>query len=251
MMTNLKLNMLPLKKGLLVLSALFLVFSCIGQKTSKERQTLIQLNKNYQFVTQVNGKFFCRGTFVFGRIDENGLWHGHQNNATQQNEILVTATMVNDSLEIYTAEPWKETWKVNSVQNGICTGTVSADYRLAQNRVITFELRAEGIPLDKTYQFTSHVNGKDFCKGMFHFYEKDENGIWHGSQKNETQKAEILVTAKMVNDSLEIYTSGRWNETWKVTSMENGTSSGSVSANYSLAQNNNITFELSEIVNKN
>lgn len=251
MMTSFKLNMRPLKKVLLVLPALFLVFSCIGQKTSKESQTLIQLDKNFQFVSQVDGKFFCRGTIVFSSIDENGLWQGHQNNATQQNEIQVTAKMVNDSLEIYTAEPWKETWKVTSVKNGICRGTVSADYRLAQNSVITFELREEGIPLDKTYQFTSHINGEVFCNGTFHFYDKDENGLWHGSQKNETRKTEIVVTAKMVNDSLEIYTSEQWNETWKVTSMENGISTGSVSANYSLAQNNNITFELCEIVNEN
>lgn len=241
-------------KKIIILSAAFSLITiglyAFTKEPKNQKDDGIQLNKNYQFVSMVNTKIFCRGTLVFDKIDENGLWHGIQKNATQQSEVLVTAKLVNDSLEIHTAEPWEEIWKVNSINNGIYTGTVSADYSLAQNSVITFEIREEGISLDKTYQFTSYLNEELFCRGTFHFYDKDKDGIWHGIQKNETQQSEILVTAKKLNDSLEIYTSGLWNEIWKVTSIENGISSGSISANYSLAQDNKITFELSEIVNK-
>ncbi len=215
-----------------------------------DNDTLIQLNKNYQFVSLVNGEFFCRGTFTFEKIDENGIWLGIQKNTTMQKNTLVTAKMVNNSLEIYTAEPWKETWKVNSKENGVYSGTVSASYKFAQNNVITFKLLDEGISLNKRYSFTSYVNKKVFCNGTFHFYNKDKNGVWYGIQKNTTMQKATLVTAKIVKDGLEIYTPEPWNEKWKVTSEDNGTSKGFVNGTYSLAQNNDITFELKEILSK-
>ncbi|WP_234445855.1 hypothetical protein [Carboxylicivirga marina] len=246
-MKPVKQNTSSFKKVLLILPALLLVLTCKVQTN----YNAIELNQNYQFASQVNGKFFCRGIFVFDKIDEKGVWHGIQKNETTQKETIVTAQVLNDTLEVYTAAPWNETWKVTSIKNEIASGTVTASYSLAQNSTITFEARKEGIPLDKSYQFTSYINEEVFCNGTFYFYDKDENGLWHGSQQNETQKTIVLVTAKLVNDNLEIYTAEPWKETWTVTSAENGTSKGSVSANYSLAQNNTITFELSEIERSN
>ncbi|WP_340111630.1 gliding motility-associated C-terminal domain-containing protein [Maribellus mangrovi] len=132
---------IPRFKGkTVVVNVKFVLQEKTGGAAIEQDQNPIQLNKHYQFVSKVNGTFFCRGTFVFESKDENGLWHGTQINATQHSEITVTAKVVNNSLEIYTPSPWNETWKVTAMENGVSSGIVSGDYSLARNNTITFEL---------------------------------------------------------------------------------------------------------------
>ncbi len=156
MMSNLTKRQIPAWKFLVLIPmVLLLVFACASRSnentTSKEEEKaavadytqVFQLNKEFSWVSYLDGNFFCKGSFTFDRIDEAGIWHGEQFNRTQFSTIKVTAKVSNNNLTIYTGKPWNETWKVTRCENGTFYGSLISSYAFALAGEGTFMMKEE------------------------------------------------------------------------------------------------------------
>lgn len=269
-MTNYQLKKLPVWKIVLFISVVLIGLTACAKKpanhessggdTSNRFSETFQLNTVYQFVSHIDGNFFCRGTYTFDSIDDNGIWHGSQSNFTQHANLSVTAKVLNDTIEIYTGAPWNETWKITSIEKGIFMGEMTGDYLLAQHTNITFELKehvniselmpdyepkstelvAGNIPFlkDEKYYWelwdektqTSSLSGWF----MFKSYNSDTNTL-SGDQYNYRTGSHTEFTATYVDNTITIKIDAPWNEVW-TGEINNNVYAGEQSYNHNSTQ---------------
>lgn len=268
-MTKQKTKRIPIwKLALLIPVVLFSIWACSSNPTNLKSSVskdnpgfseTLQLNKSYQFIERTNGNFLCRGTFTFFVIDENGVWEGIQNNFTQYSKLVVTAKVTNDTIEIYTADPWNETWKVTSMEKGIFRGDLIGNYSFAKKTKMTFELRdnvsiselmpdykpksteyvAESVPFLKNekyyWELWDEKTQTSSLAGCYVFKKYDPNTkVLSGVQYNYRMASHMPFTGTYADGVITINIGEPWNEVWTA-KLENNMYVGEQSYNHNAA----------------